>query len=159
MCKKEKVSQKYQTRKSPHSRKCFFLSSFSSFSSSDRLVQNCVTLSQWFWCKTAAFITEQCTSPSLFYNFEVSRSASNWTLKNYMAFLMPFSSLVCMHTNHLATKSNCYSRLKYGGVHGDGESPCHPLLTWCLNRAWSMILQPILHTLTEEACGDRLAAL
>ena len=31
--------------------------------------------------------------------------------------------------------------------------------SWCLNRAWSMILQPILHTSTEEACEDRLAAL
>ena len=26
---------------------------------------------------------------------------------------------------------------------------CHPLLTWCLNRAWLIILQPILHTSTS----------
>jgi len=46
----------------------FFLSS----SSSDRLVQICVTLSRWFSQKTAAFFTEQCTSPSLFSRFEVT---------------------------------------------------------------------------------------
>jgi len=30
-----------------------------------------LTLSQWFLHKTAAFYTEQCTSPSLLHNFEV----------------------------------------------------------------------------------------
>ena len=38
----------------------------SSSSSSDGLVQNHVTLSPWFSCKTAAFYTEQCTSLSFF---------------------------------------------------------------------------------------------
>ena len=37
-----------------------------STSSSDGLVQKCTTLSQWLLYKTAAFYTEQCTSPSLF---------------------------------------------------------------------------------------------
>ena len=37
---------------------------FSFFFFSDGLVQICVTLSQWFSHKTAAFSTEQCTSPS-----------------------------------------------------------------------------------------------
>jgi len=44
------------------------------------------------------------------------------------------------------------------GVHGDWEF-LSSLLTWCLNRACSMILQPILHTSIEEAYEDRLAAL
>jgi len=40
------------------------------------------------------------------------------------------------------------------------ESLWNPLLTYCVKkRAWLMILQPILHTSTEEACEDRLAAL
>ena len=47
----------------------FFL--LSSSTSSDRVVQNCVTLSQWFSHKTAAFYPEQCTSPLLFHNFQV----------------------------------------------------------------------------------------
>ena len=77
----------------------------SSSSSSDGLVQNYTTHSRWFSCQTAAFYTEQCTSPSPFHNFKVTWKASNWSLKNYMAsFVMPFSSLVHMQTNHLATK-------------------------------------------------------
>ena len=46
----------------------FLLSSSSS--SSDGLVQNCATLSQWFSHKTVAFYTEQCTSPLLFATFK-----------------------------------------------------------------------------------------
>ena len=38
-----------------------------------RLVQNCVNLSQWFSHKTATFCMEQCMSPLLFLNFEVTR--------------------------------------------------------------------------------------
>ena len=76
-----KASQKYQTRKSPEGQNIFLSSSSSS--SSDRLVQICVTLSRWFLHKTAAFSTEQCTSPSLFFRFEVSRGVSNRSLKNY----------------------------------------------------------------------------
>jgi len=34
--------------------------------------------------QTAAFNTEQCTSSSLFHNFEVSRGGSYWSLKNYV---------------------------------------------------------------------------
>ena len=89
--------------------KCFLSSSSSS---SDGLVQICVTLSRWFSHKTAAFFTEQCTSPSLFSRFEVMRGDSNRSLKNY-GFLYDaiFSSHVRMRTNHLATKYNYYARL------------------------------------------------
>ena len=88
------------------------------------------------------------------------QGTSNQPLKNYMASLNTISSLVCIRTNHLAIKRKLL--LKIGELeiwllcmHGD-RGVCHPLLTWCLNRAWSMILQPILHTCTEEACEDRL---
>jgi len=79
----------------------FFLSS----SSSDGLVQNCMTLSQWFSHKTIAFYTEQCTSPLLFHNFEVSRGGSNRSLKNYgfISYAI-LKKLACMHANHLAMK-------------------------------------------------------
>jgi len=66
-------------------------------SSSDGLVQNCVTISQWFSYKTAAFYTEQYTSPSFFYNFEVSRLY--WSVISATVF-----KIVRMCTNHLATK-------------------------------------------------------
>jgi len=69
----------------------FFLSS-----TSDWLVQNCMTLSQWFLNNTAAVYTEQCTTPSLFHNFEVSRASSNCSLKNYI-------SLHLWHHLHLYT--------------------------------------------------------
>jgi len=47
------------------------------------LVQICVTLSWWFSHKTAAFSTEQCTSPSIFSRFEVSQGSLNRSLKSY----------------------------------------------------------------------------
>jgi len=40
--------------------------------SSDGLARYCVNLSQWFTHETAAFCTEQCTTPLLFHNLEVS---------------------------------------------------------------------------------------
>ena len=62
-------------------------SSSSSFPSSDMLVQNnkyYMTLSWRLLHKTAAFYTEQCTSPSFFsFNFEVSQGGLNQSLKNY----------------------------------------------------------------------------
>ena len=51
--------------------------------SSDELVQIYVTISRWFSHKTAAFFTEQCTSPSLFSRIEVSQGDLNRSLKNY----------------------------------------------------------------------------
>ena len=83
----------------------------SSSSSSDGLVQISETLSRWFLHKTAAFSTEQCTSPSLLSRFEVSEGSSNSSLKNY-SFLCDaiFFSRVHMCTIHLATKCNYYAR-------------------------------------------------
>ena len=71
-----------------------------------------MTLSRWFWHKTAAFFTEQCTSPSPFSMFEVTQNDLNCSLKNY-GFLCDtiFSSRVRMRTNHLATKCNYNARL------------------------------------------------
>ena len=68
-----------------------------SSSPSDGLVHNSVTFSQWFSHKTAAFYTEQYTSPLLFT-----------TLKSHvctgLSLASPFSKIVRMCTNHLATK-------------------------------------------------------
>jgi len=68
-----------------------------------------------------------------------------------------------MHaTNLLATKQLLFkiAELENGCLQEDRESLWHPLLTQCLNRAWSMTLQPILHIyISEEAYEDRLAAL
>ena len=79
--------------------------------SSDGLIQICVTLSQWFSCKTAAFVTEQCANPSLFSRFEVTRGDSNRSLNYGFLYDAIFSSCVRMCTNHLATKCNYYARL------------------------------------------------
>jgi len=49
----------------------------------DGLVQNCVTFTIMVFKQTAAFYTEQCTSPSLFHNLKVSEGGSNWSLSNY----------------------------------------------------------------------------
>jgi len=48
---------------------CFFLSSFFR----QDIAQYCVNLSWWFTHETASFFTEQCTTPLLFHNFEVSQ--------------------------------------------------------------------------------------
>jgi len=126
-----------------------------------RLVQNCVTLSQWFSHKTAAFYTEECTSPSHFHNFKVKEVVRTGYWRPMASLAMPFSKLVRMHTNQLEKIQLSFkiADLTNGCVHEDRESLFHPLLIWCLNRAWSVVLQPILHTSTEEACEDRLAGL
>ena len=48
---------------------------------------------------------------TFFYSFEVSRGSSNQSLKNY-GFICDaiFSSLVCMHTNHLSIIKDCWIR-------------------------------------------------
>jgi len=70
------------------------------FSSSDGLAQYCVNLSRWFTHETAAFSTEQCTTPSLFHNFEVSQGARSHSLKHYgFQFGTPFSLFVLTHAH------------------------------------------------------------
>jgi len=78
----------------------FFLSFFLLLSSSDGLAQHCVNLSRWFTHETAAFYIEQCTTPSLFHNFEVSQGARSPSLKNYgFQFGTPFSLFVLTHAH------------------------------------------------------------
>ena len=92
-------------------------------------------------------------------HFTLSSAPAHWffsTLKSHMvvwtshwrtmASLEMQFSLVHMHKS-LSKETNiiqgCWVRKTR--VHEDRESLCHPLLTdWCLNRAWSMILHPIL---------------
>ena len=57
----------------------FFFRFFSP--SSDGLAQYCVDFSRWFTHETAAFYTEQCTTPSLLHNIEVSQGARSHLLK------------------------------------------------------------------------------
>jgi len=72
--------------------KCF--SFFFLLSSSDGLAHYCVNLSRWFTHETAAFCTEQCTTPSLFHNFEISQGTRNHSFTNYgFHFGTPFSLL------------------------------------------------------------------
>jgi len=65
------------------------------------------------------------------------------------SFATPLSSLECIRTNHLAMKCNYYSSLlNMFGVHGDKtdrRSLFHPLLTLCLNRAWSIANIPYIY--------------
>jgi len=73
--------------------KCF--SFFFFLLSSDGLAQYCVNLSRWFTHETAAFYTEQRTTPSLFHNFEVSQGTRSHSLKNYgFQIGTPFSLFV-----------------------------------------------------------------
>jgi len=51
-----------------------------------------------FLHKTAAFYTEQCTSPSLLHSFEVSRGTSNQSLKKY-GFICDAIFFTCTHVH------------------------------------------------------------
>ena len=107
---------------------------------SDRLVQNCVTLSRWFLNKTAAFYqyTEQCISPCITFSqlSSLMKCFKPVTEKlELWSFATQFSSLACTQ-NHLAMKHNYYSELEIWLVCMETGSLCHPLLTRCLNSAW-----------------------
>ena len=86
--------------------------------------------------KTAAFYTEQCTSPSLYHHSKVSRHGSNQSLNDY-GFISNAIFKTRMHAHKsLSYKSNYnFAELEIGCVHEDRESLWHPLLTECLNRA------------------------
>ena len=129
------------------SQNVFLLSCFFFFfsSSSGGLVQNS-------WLFHNDFHTKQqhvtFTSPSLFHNFEVWQSG-------FISDAIFKDQPMCK--NHWATKQwllirNMVVCMKTGRVFG-----IHCWLSvW---RAWSTILQPILHTSTQETYDDRLAAL
>ena len=125
--------------------------------------QNCVTLSWWFLHKQQRFtLHEQYTSPLLFYNFEVSQSTSNQSLKS-CGFICDTIFFTCtLHTNHLATKcaQDC-AELKVWLVCMETcrERLCHPLLTRAVfeqslvNDAFS---QYCIHLLRKPVRGDLL---
>ena len=78
--------------------------------SSDGLAQRCVNFSRWFTHETAAFYTEQCTTPSLLHNIEVSQGARSYLLKKTMASTLEHHFLhlygACALQDHLATTQN-----------------------------------------------------
>ena len=69
-----------------------------------------------------------------FYNFEVSQGASNQSLQNYGFISMPFSSLVCMHTRHLATNTLLLNQKYSQCVWRWQRKAMSSTVTWCLNR-------------------------
>jgi len=127
-------------------------SSSSSFSfSSDGLVQICFTLSRWFSHKTAAFFTEhaQCTSPSLSSMFEVTRG--DWSFEPLSEELwLPLRRhffFPCTHA-HKSLSNQMQLLRKIAELE---------ILLVCreyLKKAWSVILEPILHR--KPVRGDLL---
>ena len=106
----------------------------SSSSSSDGLVQICVTLSRWFSHKTAAFSTEQRTSPSLFLCLKSHEAVWTTHWRTMASFATPFF-FMCMHVH----KSHQWKR-KIAELEK----------SWCAGSVeeilvWSMILQLILY--------------
>ena len=119
----------------------------SSSSSSDGLVQICVTLSRWFLYKTAAFFTEQCTSLSLFQVWSDTRRFEPLTVERYVRWgcilnCFMLSSLPCFYafcwllSLHLVTflmffilvRCRDSTTAKAGKQCGDANSPT--LLGW-----------------------------
>ena len=96
----KKALRKYPTKQQQNGQIVFLSSSFF-FLSSDRLAQYCVNLSCWFTHETAAFSTEQCTTPLLFHNFEASQGARSHTHLNTTASNLGHHFLylyLCMRT-------------------------------------------------------------
>ena len=75
----KKALRKYPTKQQQNGQSIFLPLS------SDGLAQYCVNLSCWFMHEMAAFSTEQCTTPSLFHNFEASQGARSHTHLNTTA--------------------------------------------------------------------------
>jgi len=69
-----------------------------------------VTLSQWFSHKTAAFTLSSVPAHHFFTTLKSHEAVQTGHWKTMASLAIPFSKLVRMHTNHLATISY-YSRL------------------------------------------------
>jgi len=133
----------------------------SSSSSSDDLVQNCVTLMIIFaqYSSISDWAVHQPITFSQFWS--LTRSFEPATEELWLISNAIFKKLNFRRThNHLAIKQLLFkiAELEIRLCAWRRESLWHPLLTQCLKRSWSMILQPILHTSTEEAYENRLAA-
>ena len=95
---REKASRKYPTKQQQNGQIVFLLSFFRWASS-----MLCEPLS-WFTHETAANYPEQCTTLSLFHNFEVSQDACNHPLHNYGSVRWtPFSYRRCAHAQKTVT--------------------------------------------------------
>ena len=67
------------------------------FPSSKGLVQNCMTFMMVF-VQNSSIYTEQCISPSIFHNFEVSQGSSNHSLNSH-GFISDANFKTCMHAH------------------------------------------------------------
>jgi len=76
--------------------------------SRQRLVQNCVTLSQQFSHKIAPFTWSSTPLFTTLKSYEVLETSHSRTMAS---FAMPLSSLVRMRSKHLVMKYNHHSRL------------------------------------------------
>ena len=128
--------------------------SSSSFSYSDGIVQICVTLSQWFLHKTAAFPLSSVPAHHFFYKiwslmrwFELLTEEVRLPLRRHFFLVVYTCAQITWPWNVIITQ-DCWIRNTVG-VQRVLED----------NLVWSMILQPILHTSTKEACEDGLVAL
>ena len=94
--KKQRENTEPESRQMAKRQKCssfFFFFSFFFRRASSKL-----------WLFHDGYYTEQCTSSMLFHNLKSHKAVQTgyWTTMDSSA--TPFSKLVCMHTNHLATK-------------------------------------------------------
>ena len=129
----EKASQKYWTRKSPDSQNIFLSSS-----SLDTLIKNWWLFHDGFCTKQQHFTLSSVLAHRFFTTLKSHEEVrtSHWRTMALLA--MPFSKIVHMHANHLATKPFLF-KLEIRLCAWRREESWHPLLTQCLKRAWSMI--------------------
>ena len=118
--------------------KMLFFFSFLLFLFVSFFIQACSKLCDFFtmvFMQSTAFYTEQHTHPLLFYNFEVLWGTSNQSRRNFGFICKAISSLVHMHTKHLATKRQDHW---FYGVCGNREKIHHHcwLSVWQMPGQW-----------------------
>ena len=172
----QKSIMKIPNQKSPNSQNVFLSFFFLSSSSSVRLVKI-------VWLFYEGFCSKQ-----QYFTLTVHQLIAFWQLWRLMIRFKldteePWLHLQC-HFLHLCTKHlaylGCINQLccrllqrnviitqdhwirNMESVHGALETGSTSIIHCWLDvwtDAWSVVFQPILHTSTEEACEDRLAAL
>ena len=133
-------ARKHRESTQPNSSKTakfFFIFFLSFFRRASSILRQPLTLVH----ETAAFSTEQCTTPSLFHNFEASQGARSHSLKHYgFQFGTPFSLFVLTHA-HLKITSQ-YALLSSKDSH-QLQKRFSVIDTWkqlqfpCCHKGWS----------------------
>ena len=149
--KKQRENTEPESRQMAKRQKCssfFFFFSFFFRRASSKL-----------WLFHDGYYTEQCTSSMLFHNLKSHKAVQTGHWTTMASSATPFSKLVCMHTNHLATKQLLFkiAELEIQLCAWRQGNSLASIVD--LEFEQSLVNDSSANTSTEEAYEDRLAAL